>query len=123
MSAPCSWAMRASSATGSTSPVTLLAPVTASTATGRAGSRSAAVTDSRSASGDGGAGSVTTGATRRQGSRLAWCSTMVVSTTCPSGMRRQWARWLIASVVLRTKMTESVGRAPTKRPTVSRAAS
>ena len=38
-------------------------------------------------------------ATRAHGSRLAWCSTTVVTTTSSASKRSRYARWLIASVV------------------------
>ena len=56
MIAPCACASRAIAATGMTSPVTLLAPVTATTAMRPPPARSAASIDSSSAAGDGGGG-------------------------------------------------------------------
>ena len=49
---------------------------------------------------------------------LAWCSTGLLSTRVPAG--RAAARTLIASVVLRTKITSLPAGAPTKSATTSR---
>ena len=68
-SAPWRCANSAISRSGNTSPVTLLAPVTATIATSWA--RNAASRSASSAAGDDGGGTCTTGAIRRQGSRLA----------------------------------------------------
>ena len=52
---------------------------------------------------------------------FAWCSTGVLSTRVPAGSEADST--LIASVVLRTKTTESSARAPTKAATSPRASS
>ena len=54
---------------------------------------------------------------------LAWCSISVASTVAPRGTRRHEARWLIASVVLRTKTTNRCRARPTNVATDCRAAS
>ena len=63
-------------------------------------------------------------ACRRQGSRLAWCSTAVVTTTSSWVSPSRKASWFIASVVLRGNSVVCVaGSAPTKRVTMPRASS
>ena len=52
---------------------------------------------------------------------FAWCSTGVLSTRVPAGSEADST--LIASVVLRTKTTESSARAPTNAATSPRASS
>jgi hypothetical protein len=109
--------MSASRRTGQISPVTLLAPVTAS----RAGPRteeSAARTASTASSGVAGAGRRTG---EGQGNRLAWCSPSKTTVVVPAGSAR--ASRFSASVVLRVKITASPSRAPTNSATVSRARS
>ena len=60
----------------------------------------------------------------RQGSRLAWCSTAVVTTTSSLVRRSRKASRLSASVVLRGKSARCVaGSPPTKRTMISRASS
>ena len=99
---PRAWAASMISSIGGSQPVTLVAPVIASSV-GRGPASSAArdVVDAEACrrartrrSG--------VGATRRaHGSRLAWCSTTVVTTTSSAVSRSRYARWLMASVVLR----------------------
>ncbi len=109
--------MCASAAIGHSSPVTLEAAVTTSSLgpSIAASASSAARTASPGKAG---------GASRtayRQGSREAWCSVSKTTVVVPSG--RQPASRFVASVVLRVKITESSGRAPTKALTVWRACS
>jgi hypothetical protein len=58
---------------------------------------------------------------RRHGSMLAWCSTGLLRTRAPAGSDA--ASTLIASVVLRTNTTPSLGRAPRNSAITSRASS
>ena len=115
--APYRCAIAASRSSGQVSPVTLDAPVTATMSKRGRAPRSARSVAAHSASADAGNGSSST-SWRRQGSRLAWCSTGLPSTRVPGGSAA--ARTLIASVVLRTRTTSSPAGAPTKARTSSR---
>ena len=117
--APWACAIRASSAIGQISPVTLEAPVTA-TSRGPTGAVRKCLRDCRAGSSGalGRCGSRITWSVRH-GSRVAWCSVSKVTTVVWRGST--CASRFIASVVLRVNMTAERGRAPTNSRTVSRA--
>ena len=118
--APWRCAIAASRASGQTSPVTFDAPVTATRSIPGRAARSARSAAAHSSSGESVNGS-SRSSWRRHGSMFAWCSTGLVSTRVPAGSAG--ASTLIASVVLRTKITESLARAPANAATTSRAPS
>ena len=116
--APLRCATAAIRATGHSSPVTLLAPVSATSAGPVPSRRRAASTAVTAAAGVAGSGSRTTSV---HGNRLAWCSPANVMTVVPAG--RAWASRFVASVVLRVNTTVYSGPQPRKSATTWRARS